>query len=442
MAEYIAGDDGTNSTSKSPEDVLPFAADDPPEELTPGQTDAWQEVLMRLSQEQMASLLGAAGTGKTFLLTRIAGRLEEMGLKVLAVAPTHQAVGQIEKLFSGDSITVNTIQSALGLQLQRDHKGDYELVPSGESDVGEFDLVIADEASMIGRELWTHTKAAARGSGPKILFVGDPYQLPPVSEAASPALEQHGAKLTGIVRQQQGNPIIELATQIREDPSRGFYPLPEETKTDGDLGIYEVRQYKATEKAARAFEKNPTGTRVLTWRNDTAAKWNRRIRRALYPSEERFAEGMHLLAQEAYNPGEFIKFHTSALLKVEAVRKTTSQLGDNGPSIPVWSLDLVEEASRQPHTDVLVTRGQGQQTLEEYTDAMAEQQNWSEYYQVKEAVASLEFSAAGTTHSAQGTTLDTAFIDTADIEACYGDEAQALKYVALTRASDVLVLIR
>jgi exodeoxyribonuclease-5 len=437
------GDATSGATSKSPEEILRKAAEDPPEELTSGQTGAWRELLMRLSQEQTASLLGAAGTGKTFLLTRIAGRLEEEGLKVLAVAPTHQAVGQIEKLFSGDSISVNTIQSALGLQLKRDGRGGYQLVADGEPGVDQYDLIIADETSMVGRELWTHIAASNHGSALKWLLVGDPYQLPPVSEAPSPALEQPGAKLTEIVRQAEGNPIIGLATQIREDPSRGFYPLPDETKTDGDLGIYEVRQYQATEKVARAFEKDPTGTRVLAWRRKTVAKWCRRVKNALY-SGKRFETGMHVLARESYSPPEtpHIKFHTSALLKVEAVRKTTSQLGDAGPTVPVWSLDLREEANRQPHTDVLVTRGQGEQTLEEHTDAMAEQQNWSEFYEAKEAFCSLQHASSSTVHASQGITKKTIFCDVSDIQACWGNEAQALKYVAVTRASDALVLIR
>ena len=444
LEDFLYSRDGdTDTTSKSPEEVLREAAEDPPEELTSGQTDAWRDILTRLSgataSGQMASLLGAAGTGKTFLLTRIAGRLEEMGLKVLAVAPTHQAVGQIEKLFSGDSITVNTIQSALGLRLQRDGRGGYQLVPEGEADVSQYDLIIADEASMIGRELWTHVEVSGYGSDLRWLFVGDPYQLPPVNEAPSPALEQPGAKLTEIVRQAQNNPIIDLATRIRNGGS--FYPLPEET-TNGELGIYQVRQHEATEKAARAIEKDPTGTRVLAWRNKAVGKWCRRIKNRLYPDAGRFAEGMHMLAREGYSPPDtpVIKFHTSALLEVKEARKTDTQLGSAGPRVPAWSLDLKEKASGQPHTGVYVPRGQGEQLLEDYTEKMAGQEQWSEYYEAKEQFAALRYSAASTVHKSQGQSHRTTLVDVSDLKACR-EEFQELAYVAATRPEKHLVLI-
>jgi len=437
MAECIS------DSSENTEVKIAGLTKNPPDELNSGQTAAFKKLLRLLWKEdrQMASLLGAAGTGKTFLVGRIVEALTQKAhLKVLAVAPTHQAVGQLEKLYDGNGITVNTIQSALGLQLQRDHKGDYELVPSGEPDIGEFDLVIADEASMVGEELWEYVEASTHGSDLRWLFVGDPHQLSPIDESPSPALKQPGVELDTIVRQTQNNPIIRLATQVRKGGS--FYPLPEET-TNGGLGIYEVRHYEATEKAARALDKNPTGTRLLAWRNDTVEKWTRRIRNALYPDSQRFEAGMHFLAQSTYNPGEFIKFHTSALLKVEEARKTDTRLGEDGPKVPAWSLDVVEEANQQPHTGVLVPRGQGEQVLDDYTEKMAEQEQWARFYEAREQFAELRYSASTTVHKSQGANERTVFCDVGDLAANPDpEERRALEYVACTRASDVLVLIR
>jgi exodeoxyribonuclease-5 len=428
------------ATTRSVEGVLEAVSEDPPGALTTGQADAWESVTGQLSAGDMAALLGPAGTGKSFLITRLAERLSEEGLKVLVVAPTHQAAGQLEEIYDGDSLTVNTVQSALGLVLKRDGQGDYELVPDGEPDVGEHDLVICDEASMVGSEVWSYVVASTRGSDLKWLFVGDQFQLPPVNEAPSPALQQPGAELTEIVRQAAGNPIIEIATQIREGGT--FYPMPD-PKTNGEEGIYEIRSYKATEKAARGVEKNPRGTRVLCWRNQTVRKWCRRIKNTLYSGEDRFTEGMHLLAQSSWAPEDTIKFHTSDLLEVQEARETDEKIGTSGPTVPVWSLDVKNHTASTRHSGVLVPRDGAQKTIDSYTDKMAQRQEWSELYEVKESFAEVRYGAATTVHRAQGTTLDTVLVDTDDLAANWDDaERNALQYVAATRPARHLILIR
>lgn len=72
-------------------------------------------------------------------------------------------------------------------------------------------LIIIDEASMVSNEVL----ADVLRFGVKVLLCGDDAQLPPV-EGLNSFLKKPDHTLTQIVRQQQDNPIIQLATLARE----------------------------------------------------------------------------------------------------------------------------------------------------------------------------------------------------------------------------------
>lgn len=432
-----------SATTRSVEGVLEAVSEDPPGALTTGQADAWKRVTTELSAGDMASLLGPAGTGKSFLITRLAERAAEEGLNVKCVAPTHQAVGVLSEE-GGQSIDSGTIQSTLGLKLEKDGRGGMELRPTGEPDIEKRDLIIADEASMIGTELWEYVVASTRGNDVKWLLVGDPAQLPPVNEAPSPALDQPGARLENIVRQAAGNPIIELASRLREGGD--FSPLPD-PKTNGEAGIYTIRQYEAPEKIARAVDKNPEGARALAYRNKTVAKWGKRTKQILFPGEPAYHEGLHVLAKKPYAPDGRMEYHTSALLEVTDARKDHRQVGESGPKIPAWVLDLKNKSQGSSHAGVPVPREEGKRRFEDFKSRMARQQEWSEYYAAVEQWAwddgpTLVPAYAQTCHSAQGATCDHIFLDVHDLKACHDPrERRALAYVGVTRAAKSLILI-
>jgi exodeoxyribonuclease-5 len=75
----------------------------------------------------------------------------------------------------------------------------------------DFDLVVADEASMIGDKLW----ADLIGWGTPVLAVGDHGQLPPVKSQYN-LMENPMIRLERIHRQAIGSPIIQLSMIARE----------------------------------------------------------------------------------------------------------------------------------------------------------------------------------------------------------------------------------
>jgi len=151
---------------------------------------------------------------------------------------------------------------------------------------------------------------------------------------------------------------------------------------------------------------------------------------------------MHVLSQDAYTPDDNIEFNSSALLEIKEARKTETKMGNDGPVVPAWSLDVLHKAKSKPVDDVLVPRGSTGQKLDDYTDKMAGRQNWSELYAAKDMFAEVRYHASSTIHRCQGVTQKVTFVDVSDVNACWTGEEQALKYVAATRPEEALVLIR
>lgn len=80
------------------------------------------------------------------------------------------------------------------------------------SEVSHAPLVILDECSMVNERMAEDLLSF----GAKVLVLGDPAQLPPVKGSGYFINGRPDALLTEVHRQARGNPIIRLATDIRE----------------------------------------------------------------------------------------------------------------------------------------------------------------------------------------------------------------------------------
>lgn len=391
----------------------------------------------------MLSMLGPAGVGKTFLLAHLHKRLKEEGKKPILLAPTHQSAACLEDIHDGD-ITASTIHSALGLQLERDGKGGYQLtVDEDARSIEQYDIALGDEASMYGRDLWPHIEGAVHGSGLDWLNVGDSFQLPPVNEDPSPALEQNGFRLEEIVRQAEGSDIIELATYVREQMKHGRQAsLLEAAPTGGEVQVMETPE--ALDFAEEKLEEAPRETRVLAFRNKTANRWAANLKKRLYPDTDTFAEGMWLLAREPYAPGgqdADVRFHTSERLQVKRAEKTTEHFSHR--EIPVWKLKLKRDTNGSYVYDVLVPRGEGKQTFSDLVEKHKDRGNWKEFYECTEKIARVQSAVSSTTHKSQGSTIKNVVVDVNDLDSAPDRSIRnPLKYVAVTRASEQLVLAK
>jgi len=82
-----------------------------------------------------------------------------------------------------------------------------------------------------------------------------------------------------------------------------------------------------------------------------------------------------------------------------------------------------------------------EKTMNRLAEKAKKTKDWEKYYDYKEHFAHVDYSYGQTAHRSQGSTFEKTFVDIEDINACPNpSEIQRLKYVAVTRASERLVV--
>jgi exodeoxyribonuclease V len=413
--------------------------------LTKDQKAALKTILTRVGKgERYTSLRGYAGTGKTFLMRYVLEEIAEEGRRVYLCAPTHKAARVLSERVGPAAYRVQTIHSFLGLRLKPDGRGGYSLEPDPSHEMARDAVVIVDEASMIGRDEWFHIE---RAWDLQWVFVGDPAQLPPVNEPESPVFEIPGPELTDVVRQARGNPIISLATAVRSGE-----PLDPKPAFDGVHGIGVTGSASAfLESAVRSFstgsyEEDASFARILAYRNRTVARYNRVIRSRIFPdATTRFVEDEWLVARESWFVDDAPMLINSEEVRVEAVEESDDDAGDLG-RWKTWQLSVLGFDDDEPRVLTVLHEDDTARFERKLTAiknaARRGDVDWRQFYELRERYAQVDYSYASTIHKAQGSTFHTAFVDLRDAAACRGEEASALLYVAVTRPSARLALLR
>jgi ATP-dependent exoDNAse (exonuclease V) alpha subunit len=116
---------------------------------------------------------------------------EKLGTKLPADYNMDDALDRLLKI--GIKIEFLTIHRLLNYKNDFDMEGDRIFIRGGESNITDYELVIIDECSMIPLQIIVHLieDIYKNNSGdnykrvPKVLFSGDPAQLPPVNEKVS-----------------------------------------------------------------------------------------------------------------------------------------------------------------------------------------------------------------------------------------------------------------
>lgn len=133
-------------------------------------------------------LTGGAGTGKTTTIAALCMNRDIQRGGILLLAPTGKARVALERKLREKNIPCKAY--TLFQYLLRSHHCDFETMTcylSGKTDNDAFDTVIIDECSMLTEEMlaaFAEAAAAAR----RVIFVGDPNQLPPIG-AGKPFFE-------------------------------------------------------------------------------------------------------------------------------------------------------------------------------------------------------------------------------------------------------------
>ena len=139
-------------------------------------------------------LKGYAGTGKTTVIThwvqQVRQRPDDVDIldwhapKIVLTAPTNKATNVLKDKAKEIKLPVyvQTIHSLLSLKLVwRKSEQVLQQDSYGSDDFGEYDYVVIDEASMLNEELMDYIRAAVDAHHNKVIFMGDPCQLPPIN---------------------------------------------------------------------------------------------------------------------------------------------------------------------------------------------------------------------------------------------------------------------
>lgn len=278
-------------------------------ELTNGQQQALAELQAFLgSQEEVFLLKGYAGSGKTTLLKGLVQYLHSSEKKFQLMAPTGRAAKVIHQKTGFGATTV--------------HKGiysfdDLEEIKSEEKDEASFkyffkirnnfevynSVLIIDEASMVS-DVLSENEFFRFGSGfllqdlieysrikgnnsTKIIFVGDPAQLPPVKMNFSPALSEKyliekyqlatkPVELKEVKRQGAESGILTAATRIRHCMTSGYFNDFDLREKGNSIFNPSFEDFLDTYKSVKE-EKI-----IITYKNKTALDLNETIRKDKY----------------------------------------------------------------------------------------------------------------------------------------------------------------
>jgi exodeoxyribonuclease-5 len=241
------------------------------------------------TDSKIMTLEGYAGTGKTTLLRFLIDNLKKYS--IIGSAPTHKAVAVLKKSIR---IKTETLAKLLGLRpdvnLAEYTPNNPVFAQLADPVVAEYNVLIVDECSMVNTELYKLILKEAKAFGVLVIFVGDPYQLPPVHERISPTFNvAKKFTLSEIIRQEEGHPLLELLAMARNDVANKGNSLlthifrnVNTSNIRDDIG-YRINTYKSSSvefsnNLLQSINEDVINTKYLAFTNDNVLSWNKYIR--------------------------------------------------------------------------------------------------------------------------------------------------------------------
>lgn len=253
---------------------------------------------LKNKDKKFFTLAGAAGTGKSSILKKITDNYRG---RVGISAPTHKAKRVVAKMTELDGVTLHSI---LGLRPDLDldnfNPNKPEFSPIAEIKMYQYNLLVIDESSMINLGLLDMIKDVAKSINIKILFIGDPAQIPPVGEKASAVFSDESIEihwLTKVERQKDSNPLCLIYDKLRNNQKEDYIDYPRVTNINelGE-GIFflnnklEFRLSLINKFNSPEFKVDSDFVKVIAWRNITVMNSNKIIRDEIFGAESDIVE--------------------------------------------------------------------------------------------------------------------------------------------------------
>jgi exodeoxyribonuclease-5 len=415
---------------------------------------------IKTASKYFFSLTGSAGTGKTFLTSKLVEEFIKRKYKILLTTPTHKSLSVAKYMINSNNVHINakTLQSYLDLKLKEDYLlGTKSFQRDKTSDMFDFernlDILIVDESSMVSNKLLKFIEEnLVQNKLKTVLFIGDQYQLPPVDE------EQNGVinlpnqyQLTEIVRQAKDSYIKVIANEIKECiKNREYKPIPEifDTSKYNKLEVFDNEKdflNKFTSKNEWYKENN----QVLAYTNSQVDRHNRLLRYRYWKSQnieptDAIIKGEKLIFNETYS-----EFQNSEIVTVNKVTKGY----DKYKKIIYWNcidslgrkFKVVDPDDNKKYNEYL-TKVFNEAKSISFKESEKRRKKWRHYFASKDEYADVKYTFATTIHKSQGSTYKDVYINISSIFSLISrgdkDMAYRLLYVAVTRASnDIKIML-
>jgi hypothetical protein len=378
--------------------------------------------------ETVFVLEGYSGCGKSTLVRTIidkvpdfmqAAKLINPSQKEYQVELTATTNKAAENLGSITGYPASTIHSFLGLRVQTDFKTNVTTLIPRNSEQKTGYLLFIDEASYVDSQLLTYIFKLTHNC--KIVFIGDPAQLTPVKSTGTPVFDANfgGAALTTVVRQAEGNPIVDLSTKFRHTVNTGqFFSFT----PDGHHVQYMERAAfnEAIEQEFTRPNWRYQDSKILAWTNKCVIGYNHFVRNHVKGDP-------HFQVEDYAVCNSFIQLgrqgiKTDQLVQITGISEDEHVHGvlGNWFTVDYTNRAFMPKTLESKNARIKQARAEG----ETYLVAEIETQ-WID----------LRAAYACTINKAQGSTFDRVFVDLDDIRRCNsGDQIARMLYVGISRA--------
>ena len=421
--------------------------------LTEHQELKLNEGIVILETSNRLLVKGSAGVGKTFLANELIKRLRSIygqGYKrAICSAPTNKAVAVIkDKVTPHQDLDFATVHKTMKMKRNIDNKtGDVSFEPWFNEKYPPLKgiyLMVIDEASMLNKALMEYIEIYADRFNVKVVFLGDEKQLNPVGETSSMVFESNypEIELTEIIRQGEGNPIIDLSRNIgniwgkTEKINMGF---------DGKrLGF--TYSYDRDKIISRLADVNGTDEmKYLAWTNRQVDNLNFHVRQKIYGEPNKIELGETLVFNSPYGD-DFFTNEEILVDDLNIIKKKIDVITHNNPITGEFQSKEVEISMYMINDSVKVIHEESDKLFtiilkDLKSNCFKKVLDWKTYFKFVESFGDMKYNHAITVHKSQGSTYKDTIIDVKNMALNSNPtEKQRLFYTGITRASDLLIL--